>query len=49
MLDSASQNKEIIVFTDGYENSSFFVKDAKAITALEIAEQAKKNNIKNLS
>ncbi|MDD4150539.1 MAG: VWA domain-containing protein, partial [Bacteroidales bacterium] len=46
ILDSASQNKEIIVFTDGYENSSFFVKDAKATTALEIAEQAKKNNIK---
>ncbi|MDD2387497.1 MAG: OmpA family protein [Bacteroidales bacterium] len=46
MLDSAGQHKEVIVFTDGYENSSFFVRNAKAITALEVAKQAKENNIK---
>lgn len=38
--------KEIIVFTDGYENSSLFVENAKAISAQQIAEIAKENDIK---
>ncbi len=38
--------KEIIVFTDGYENSSLLVEDAKAISAIQIAELAEEHNVK---
>lgn len=45
-LNDSKQPKEIIIFTDGYENSSLFVKNAKAISAMQIAKYAKDNDIK---
>ncbi len=45
-LKDTDRAKEIIVFTDGYENSSFFVEGAKAVSALQIAEMAKESGIK---
>lgn len=45
-LNESKQPKEIIIFTDGYENSSLFVKNAKAISAMQIAKYAKDNDIK---
>lgn len=45
-LHKPYHQKELVVFTDGYENSSLFVDSAKAFSALQIAEYAKKNNIK---
>jgi len=38
--------RELIVFTDGYENSSLFVENAKAISAQQIAKIADEQNIK---
>ncbi len=45
-IKDSEQPKEIIIFTDGYENSSLFVKNAKATSALQIAKYAIDNSVK---
>ena len=46
MLENSEVRKFVIMFVDGRENSSFIHKGKYAITANEVAENARKNNIK---
>ena len=45
-VKESDQLSEVVIFTDGYENSSLFVKGAKAFNAIQVAEMARVNDIK---
>jgi len=46
LKNNDNRTKEMIVFTDGYENSSMFYMGSKAVTAQELAKLANENNIR---
>jgi outer membrane protein OmpA-like peptidoglycan-associated protein/Mg-chelatase subunit ChlD len=46
LKDEPNRTKEMIVFTDGFENSSMFYYGQKAVTAQELANLANKDNVR---